>query len=128
MKLVTCPFQQAGCTTPMPQGLLEKHCTEYLGQHLLQILDKMQKHEGAIVAQAQQIGLLEKAMSVAQRSEAVDVGSLLLSMKERESHIKSLELEVKKLRQDLKAADCKAEILQIRKELHNMQQKGNTAP
>lgn len=66
-------------------------------------------------------------MSVAQRSEAVDVSSLLLSMKERESHVKSLELEVKKLRQDLKAADCKAEILQIRKELHNMQQKGNTA-
>lgn len=65
-------------------------------------------------------------MSVAQRSEAVDIGSLLLAFKEQESRVKSLEQEVKKLRQDLKATDVSAEVLQLRRELRSVQKQNIT--
>ncbi len=62
-----------------------------------------------------------QALSIAQRAEAVDIGSVVLTLKEQENRVKLLEQEVKKLRQDLKATDVSAEVLQLRRELRNFQ-------
>lgn len=70
-----------------------------------------------------------QALQIAQRSEAVDIGSVLLTVKEQESKVKQLEAEVKKLKTDLKATDVSAEVLQLRRELRNLQKQvesGNT--
>ncbi|CAM6016965.1 unnamed protein product [Sphagnum balticum] len=121
MKLLSCPFQPVGCQQTMPQGVLEQHCVEFLGHHLLQVLQSVQKHEVAVGGQGQRILLLEKALSIAQRAEAVDIGSMVLTLKEQENRVNLLEQEVKKLRQDLKATDVSAEVLQLRRELRNLQ-------
>ncbi len=62
-----------------------------------------------------------QALSIAQRAEAVDIGSVVLTLKEQETRVKLLEQEVRKLRQDLKATDVSAEVLQLRRELRNFQ-------
>ncbi len=62
-----------------------------------------------------------QALSIAQRAEAVDIGSMVLTLKEQENQVNLLEQEVKKLRQDLKATDVSAEVLQLRRELRNLQ-------
>ncbi len=43
-----------------------------------------------------------QALSIAQRAEAVDIGSVVLTLKEQEARVKLLEQEVRKLRQDLR--------------------------
>ncbi len=62
-----------------------------------------------------------QALSIAQRAEAVDIGSMVLTLKEQENRVNLLEQEVKKLRQDLKVTDVSAEVLQLRRELRNLQ-------
>jgi predicted RNase H-like nuclease (RuvC/YqgF family) len=94
---------------------------EFMGQHLLQVLQSVHKNDIAVGDQTQRISLLEKALSIAQRAEAVDIGSVVLTLKEQENRVKLLEQEVKKLRQDLKATDVSAEVLQLRRELRNFQ-------
>jgi hypothetical protein len=42
------------------QGLLESHCTEYMGHHLLETLQYVQNHEVALGGHAQRILLVEK--------------------------------------------------------------------
>lgn len=62
-----------------------------------------------------------KALQIAQRSEAVDIESMVLTVKEQDSKVKQLESEVKKLQADLKATDVSAEVLQLRRELRSLQ-------
>uniref|UniRef100_A0A0C9RPS4 TSA: Wollemia nobilis Ref_Wollemi_Transcript_4754_1939 transcribed RNA sequence n=1 Tax=Wollemia nobilis TaxID=56998 RepID=A0A0C9RPS4_9CONI len=119
-KVVPCPFNRVGCVVVLPQGSLEQHYSDFMAPHLLYVLQSLHKQESTVVNQAQRIHLLEKAMSIAQRSEAVDVGSISLTVKEQEARIKSLEQEVTKLRQDLKATDVSAEVLQLRREIRNL--------
>ncbi|KAH8964049.1 hypothetical protein BDL97_04G043400 [Sphagnum fallax] len=120
-KMVICSFQPVGCLRTMEQGVLEQHCVEFMGQHLLQVLQSVHKNDIIVGDQTQRISLLEKALSIAQRAEAVDIGSVVLTLKEQENRVKLLEQEVKKLRQDLKATDVSAEVLQLRRELRNFQ-------
>jgi homogentisate solanesyltransferase len=120
-KMVVCSFQPVGCLRTMEQGVLEQHCVEFMGQHLLQVLQSVHKTAIAVEDQTQRISLLEKALSIAQRAEAVDIGSVVLTLKEQETRVKLLEQEVRKLRQDLKATDVSAEVLQLRRELRNFQ-------
>ncbi|KAG6557019.1 hypothetical protein Mapa_001436 [Marchantia paleacea] len=121
MKLVNCPFAQAGCTNSLPQGVAEQHCVDNLGHHLLLVFQTMQMQGVSIGNQGQRINLLEKAMQISQRTEAVDIGTVLLSSREQEIRLKTMEQEVLKLRQDQKATDVSAEVLQIRRELRNLQ-------
>lgn len=58
-------------------------------------------------------------MQLSQRTEAVDVGTLLLTVREQDIRLKTMEQEVLKLRQELKATDVSAEVLQLRRELRN---------
>lgn len=62
-----------------------------------------------------------QAMQISQRTEAVDIGTVLLSSREQEIRLKTMEQEVLKLRQDQKATDVSAEVLQIRRELRSLQ-------
>jgi homogentisate solanesyltransferase len=119
-KVVPCPFNQVGCAAVVTQGSLDQHFNDSIASHLLNVLQVLQKQETTAVNQAQRIHLLEKTLSIAQRFEAVDVGSLSLTVKEQESRIKFLEKEVSKLQQDLKAIDVSAEVLQLRRELRNL--------
>ncbi|XP_024363356.1 uncharacterized protein [Physcomitrium patens] len=121
MKIVKCPYHAVGCLHAMAQKLLEQHCTEHMGQHLLETLQYVQNHEVAIGSHVHRIVLLEKALQLTQRSEAVDIGTVLLTVKEHENRVKQLEAEVKKLQADLKATDASAEVLQLRRELRNLQ-------
>lgn len=63
MKLVNCPFAQAGCTNSLPQGVAEQHCVDNLGHHLLLVFQTMQKQGVSIGNQGQRINLLEKVSS-----------------------------------------------------------------
>lgn len=119
-KVVPCPFNKVGCAAVLTQGSLDQHFNDSISSHLFCVLQVLQKQETTAVNQAQRIQLLEKTLSIAQRSEAVDVGSVSLTVKEQEVRIKSLEKEVSKLQQDLKATDVSAEVLQLRRELRNL--------
>ncbi|KAL2611492.1 hypothetical protein R1flu_023184 [Riccia fluitans] len=121
MKLVNCPFAQAGCTQSLPQGIAEQHCVDNMGQHLLLVFQTMQKQGVSLQNQGQRINLLEKAMQISQRSEAVDIGTVLLTSREQEIRLKTMEQEMLKLRQDQKATDVSGEVLQLRRELRNLQ-------
>ncbi|XP_057870650.1 uncharacterized protein LOC131077224 [Cryptomeria japonica] len=120
-KVVPCPFNEVGCDAMLPQGSLVQHYTDFIASHLLYVLQSLHKQETTTGIQAQRIHLLEKTLSISQRSEAVDVGSISLTVKEHESRIKSLEQEVSKLRQELKATDVSVEVLQLRREIRNLQ-------
>lgn len=119
-KVVPCPFNKVGCAAVLTQGSLDQHFNDSIASHLLYVLQVLQKQETTAVNQAQRIHLLEKTLSISQRFEAVDVGSLSLTVKEQEARIKSLEREVSKLQQDVKAIDVSAEVLQLRRELRNL--------
>lgn len=119
-KVVSCPFNKVGCAAVVTQGSLNQHFNDSIASHLLNVLQVLQKQETTAMNQAQRIHLLEKSLSISQRFEAVDVGSLSLTVKEQEARIKSLEKEVSKLQQDVKAIDVSAEVLQLRRELRNL--------
>ncbi|KAJ7517711.1 hypothetical protein O6H91_21G037300 [Diphasiastrum complanatum] len=120
MKMVNCPFSTVGCTHVIPQGTLEQHCSTLMGPHLLYLLHAFQSQEGAVESQGERLMLLEKAFSLAQRSEAVDIGSVQLTVKEQEAKMKKLEQEIAKLRRDLKAANVSGEVTQLREEVRSL--------
>lgn len=67
-----------------------------------------------------------QALQISQRSEAVDIGTVLLTVREQEIRLKTMEQEVQKLRHELKASDVSAEVLQLRRELRNVQKSFET--
>ncbi|CAK9275383.1 unnamed protein product [Sphagnum jensenii] len=128
MKPVSCPFHHVSCSASMPQGEVEKHCEDNMGQHLLLLLNSMQDHKLSINNQSQRILLVEKAMSVAQRADTGDTGWVQSALREHENRLNSLEEQVKKLQQEVKATDVSAEVLQLRRELRNIQRQNKTTP
>lgn len=123
MKLVKCPFFHVGCGNTLPQGMVEEHCTASMGSHVHLVLQSMQKQEVVVSSLTQRVLLLEKALSISQRSEAVDVGTLSLTVRQQEAKIKSLETEAGKLRQELKASNVSSEVQKLRRELQTLQKK-----
>eukprot|EP00250_Pteridium_aquilinum_P013376 c21304_g1_i1 orf=127-1209(+) len=123
MKLVKCPFFHVGCGNTLPQGMVEEHCTASMSSHLNSVLQNTQKQESLVSSLTQRVLLLEKALSISQRSEAVDVGTLSLTVRQQDAKIKSLESETGKLRQDLKATNVSSEVQKLRRELQTLQKK-----
>lgn len=123
MKLVKCPFFHVGCGNILPQGMVEEHCTSSMSLHLNAVLQNLQKQEVSVSSLTQRVLLLEKAMSISQRSEAVDVGTLSLTVRQQDAKIKSLEHETSKLRQELKAVNVSTEVQKLRRELQTLQKK-----
>lgn len=121
MKKMKCPYHSVGCPHIMAQGLLESHCTEYMGHHLLETLQHVQNHEVALGGHAQRILLVEKAVELAQRSEEVNTGNMNVSLREQELKIKTLEAEVKKLKANQKSMNASAELSQLSREFQNLQ-------
>lgn len=64
-----------------------------------------------------------QAVQLAQRSEAVNVGNMNVSLKEQENKVKLLEAEVKKLKANQKAVDSSSELLQLKREFLNLQKR-----
>lgn len=123
MKKMKCPYHSVGCLHFMAQGLLESHCTEYMGEHLLETLQYVQNHEVTLGGHAQRILLVEKAVQLAQRSEAVNVGNMNVTLKEQENKVTLLEAEVKKLKANQKTLDVSSEVLQLKREFLNLQKR-----
>lgn len=123
MKLVNCPFSQVGCTNSLPQGTVEQHCVESMGFHLNSVLQNLQKQDIAVSSLTERIQLLEKALSVSQRSEAVEIGTLALTIRQQDAKIKALEQETSRLRHDFKAVRVSSDVQQLRRELQNLQKK-----
>ncbi|KAI5083708.1 hypothetical protein GOP47_0003451 [Adiantum capillus-veneris] len=123
MKLVQCPFFHVGCGHTLPQGMVEEHCSASMGSHLNSVLHSMQKQDVVVSSLTQRILLLEKALSISQRSEAVDLGNLSLTVRQQDAKIKSLESEAGKLRQELKQANMSSEVQKLRRELQTLQKK-----
>ncbi|CAL9122492.1 unnamed protein product [Musa textilis] len=98
MKLVNCPFYQVGCESAFPQCNLEKHCTEFLQSHLMYVLQVVHKQEASVEELNQRVKLLEKSQSLSELSEALDVRSLALIIKEQEAKMKKLERDLHKVR------------------------------
>eukprot|EP00249_Psilotum_nudum_P011845 c23418_g1_i1 orf=116-1261(+) len=121
MKPVNCPFYHMGCINSLPQGMLEQHLTEFVGFHLLCVRQSLQKQEDSVANVTQRALLLEKALSISQRSEAVDIGTLSLTIREQDAKIKSLEQDVISLRKNLKAIDVSTELSQLHQEVRNLQ-------
>lgn len=123
MKKMKCPYHAVGCLRVMAQGLLESHCTEYMGEHLLETLQYVKNHEATLGEHAQRILLVEKAVQLAQRAAAVNVGNLNVTVKEQENKVNLLEAEVKKLRANQKTGDVSSEVLQLKREFLNLQKR-----
>ena len=64
-----------------------------------------------------------QAVQLAQRSEAVNMGNINVTLKEHENKVKLLEAEVKKLKSNQKSTDVSAEVLQLKREFQNLQRK-----
>jgi len=128
MKLVNCPFYQVGCLSTIPQSEIEAHCAEFLQSHLFCVLQMLHKQEASVGDLTQRVILLEKSLSLSQRSAAVDIGSLCLIVKEQEAKIKTLEQDVGKLQQNMKTSDVSAEVLQLRREMLSLQKKIESQP
>lgn len=123
MKLVKCPFFQVGCNNSLPQMMVEQHCVDSMGFHLISVLQSLHKQEVAVSSSTRRILLLEKALSISQRSEAVDVGTLTLTIHQQDAKIKALEQETTRLRQDLKAISMSSDVLQLHRDLEDLRKK-----
>lgn len=123
MRPVKCPFFHVGCSNMVPRRTLEQHCQESMGSHLMYALQIVQKQEVLVSGLTQRILLLEKALAISERSEAVDVGTLSLTIHQQDVKIKALEQETSRLRQELKGVTVSSEISQLRQELQILQNK-----
>ncbi|CAD5182588.1 unnamed protein product [Musa acuminata subsp. malaccensis] len=94
MKLMNCPFYQIGCQSAFPQCTLEKHCEEFLHSHLLYVLQVIHKQEVSEEEMEQRAQLLEKSECQKELSEALDVRSLTMAVKEQEAKMKKLERDL----------------------------------
>uniref|UniRef100_A0A1D1XLP6 TNF receptor-associated factor family protein DDB_G0290965 n=1 Tax=Anthurium amnicola TaxID=1678845 RepID=A0A1D1XLP6_9ARAE len=100
MRLVNCPFYQVGCRADaFPQCEVEQHCSEFLHSHLLYVLQVIHKQEATVDELKQRVQLLEKSQSLSELSEALDVRSLTLAIKEQEAKMKKLERDLSKVSQ-----------------------------
>ncbi|KAH9328130.1 hypothetical protein KI387_000238, partial [Taxus chinensis] len=109
MRLVNCPFYQVGCISAIPQASIGEHCAEFIRPHLFYVLQSLQKQEASVGDLMHHVILLEKSLSISQRSEAVDIGSLTLFIRDQETKMQTLEQDVVILRHDLEIADLSAE-------------------
>ncbi|OAY76086.1 TNF receptor-associated factor 6-B [Ananas comosus] len=100
MKLVNCPFYQVGCESAFPRCTLQKHCSEFIHAHLLCVLEAVHKQEASMEELKQRVQLLEKSHSLNEFSEALDVRSLTLAIKEQEARTKKLERELSKIQRN----------------------------
>lgn len=67
--------------------------------------------------------MIMQAVQLAQRSAAVNVGNLNVTVKEQENKVNLLEAEVKKLRANQKTIDVSSEVLQLKREFLNLQKR-----
>ncbi|CAA7398506.1 unnamed protein product [Spirodela intermedia] len=100
MKLVNCPFYQVGCRTEaFPQCDVERHCSEFLHSHLLYVLKVTHKQEATVDELKQRVQILEKCQALSELSEALDVRSLTLVIKQLEAKMVKLEHNLDKVNQ-----------------------------
>lgn len=123
MRPVKCPFFHVGCTDMVPHMTLEQHCQEFVGSHLMCALQVLQKQEVLVSSLTQRVLLLEKALAINERSEAVDVGTLSLTVHHQDAKLRALEQETERLRQDVKKSSAMGEVVQLRRELETLQRK-----
>ncbi|KAH7281425.1 hypothetical protein KP509_36G047000 [Ceratopteris richardii] len=123
MRPIKCPFFHVGCTDLVPYRNLAQHCQESVGSHLTFALQALEKQETNVSSLTHRVLLLEKALSINERSEAVDVGTLRLTIQQQDAKIRSLEQEIDRLRQDLRKHNSMGEVVQLRAELETLRNK-----
>ncbi|KAI5058280.1 hypothetical protein GOP47_0026450 [Adiantum capillus-veneris] len=123
MRPVKCPFFHVGCVDMVPHMTLEQHCQEFVASHLLCALQVMQKQEMLVSSLTQRVLLLEKALAINERSEAVDIGTLSLAGQHQDAKIRALEQETERLRQDLKKSNALTEVVELRREIETLRTK-----
>ncbi|KAJ3696827.1 hypothetical protein LUZ61_000532 [Rhynchospora tenuis] len=108
MRLVNCSFYNVGCETAFPYISLEKHCAEFVQQHLICVLRSVQKQGHVNEELKQRVQLLEKSQCLNEMSGALDLRTLTLLLKEQEVKSKKLEnllkeqeSKIKKLEREL---------------------------
>lgn len=62
MRLINCPFYNVGCESAFPCISLEKHCGEYVQQHLICVLRAVQRQGNFNEDLKQRVQLLEKVL------------------------------------------------------------------
>lgn len=90
MRLVNCPFYQIGCHSTLPLCTLGNHCLEFIRSHLLYVLQVVHKDEASIDELKERVQLMEKAELLEELSQALDVRSLTLAIKEHAARIRTL--------------------------------------
>lgn len=121
MKPVPCPFHEVGCQEALHQSMVEHHCAQSTSSHLSLVLQALLKQQASLSNQAQKILSMEKILSYAQLGEMADMGAMSVSVTEQEHKVKALEQEMAKLRQEFKLVDVSADVLQLRREVRNLQ-------
>ncbi|KAJ4951462.1 hypothetical protein NE237_028294 [Protea cynaroides] len=93
MKLVNCPFHLVGCQYSIPHCGIDKHLSEFLHSHLLNVLEAIHKggHWEDLNHRAE---LLEKSSSLDLLLAARDVKSLTFAVKELEAKLGPLESSI----------------------------------
>ncbi|MCO5579198.1 hypothetical protein L7F22_033051 [Adiantum nelumboides] len=123
MRPVKCPFYQVGCIDMVPHKILEQHCQDFVTSHLMCTLQVVQKQEMLVSSLTQRVLLLEKALAINERSEAVDIGTLSLTCQHQDAKIQALEKETERLRQDLKKSHSLVEVVQLRRDFETLRSK-----
>ncbi|CAI5978550.1 unnamed protein product [Closterium sp. NIES-65] len=95
MKSVPCPYAPMGCTLPLLQKDVAKHCRERVEGHLraaCQLVVEM-RQEGQVVAR--RLDMLEKSISLTERQGKVDVETVRKELQASNKKVTSLEQELR---------------------------------
>ncbi|XP_068650234.1 uncharacterized protein [Aristolochia californica] len=95
MKLMNCPFHSVGCQSAIPRCTVEQHCSEFLHDHVLQVLRVMHTDESDEDLR-QQMEQIAKLPSFSQLAEAQSVRNLTWEVKDLETELKTREDELEK--------------------------------
>ncbi|CAN6441581.1 unnamed protein product [Victoria cruziana] len=99
MKPVKCPFHQVGCGSSVPWCDIKNHCDEFLHSHILYVLQSIYKQSESEDDLAQRASVLEKSLSLTQKSRS-DWRTLTSLVKQEESKMQMLRKNLDKVNQE----------------------------
>ncbi|KAG6530790.1 hypothetical protein ZIOFF_004548 [Zingiber officinale] len=88
MKLMNCPFYQIGCQSAFPQCTLKDHCADFLNAHLSCVVQVIHRQEFSDEEIDQRVLLLQQSECRSQLSEALDVRSLTIAVRDQEAKMR----------------------------------------
>ncbi|GJP56658.1 hypothetical protein CLOM_g15707 [Closterium sp. NIES-68] len=122
MKSVSCPYAPMGCSLPLLQKDVARHCRERVEGHLraaCQLVVEM-RQEGQVMER--RLDMLEKSISLTERLGKVEHEALRKELQASNKKVTSLEQELSRVRAEARGAtSLKKELVMLQEQLKKMQ-------